>query len=94
MASVNTLCKKLLNVKDIVAEGYDFLPIQTAFSIFESRSEHMLCMKTTVHSVIAHVPDTTNRWRQLEYGVSLTGTQLWPKSKVLLIDSTVQNMAL
>ncbi|MBR2694968.1 MAG: hypothetical protein IKE69_12230 [Thermoguttaceae bacterium] len=59
MASDNSLCIKLLNVKDTVVENDYFFTIQMALSIFESKSDHMLSTKIIARSVIAHVPDMT-----------------------------------
>ena len=59
MATDSSLCKKLLNVKEPSSKDTIFITIQMAFSIFESKSDHMLSTKIIARSVIAHVPDMT-----------------------------------
>ena len=92
MASDNSLCIKLLNVKDTVVENDYFFTIQMALSIFESKSDHMLSTKMIARSAIAHAQDMTSQRIRLAYGAPRTGAPSWSKSKVSLIESTVPSM--
>ena len=94
MATDSSLCKKLLNVKEPSSKDTIFITIQMAFSIFESKSDHMLSTKIIARSAIAHVPDMTNRRIRLAYGAPRTGAPSWSKSKVSLIESTVLSTVL
>ena len=48
-----------------------FKTIQIAFSIFESKSDHMLSTKMIAHSAITHAQDTTSRRIRLDCGAVL-----------------------
>jgi hypothetical protein len=95
MASADTLCKKLLNVKNTVVESYNFYNDVDGVTHLRSRLVLLLGIRMTALSAGEDTsPDTTGRPRKIRSGVGWTFQESSLRSKRLPIESSARNMVL
>lgn len=92
MASVNTLCKSVLNVKNTVIENCNLYSDENGVNIFASKQDQINGMRMTVLSAISHALFMINIPADQPSGEVLTGEVLWLKLSTRLTVSSALNM--
>jgi hypothetical protein len=94
MASANTLCKNLLNVKGVVIEHHNFLLTQTVLNIFGLKHVHPSGSKTYALYVAKNAQDMPTLPLPTKSGEDWTGVASSLRLNVSPIVSNAQNMVL
>ena len=92
MASVNTLCKSVPNVKNTVIKIVIFTLIRMELNIFVSKQDLINGTRTTAHSAINHALFMINIPADQLSGEVWTGVVFWSKLNTRLIGSSALNM--
>lgn len=95
MASADTLCKKLLNVKNTVVESYNFYNDVDGVTHLRIKARPTAWHQDDCLSAGEDTsPDTTGRPRKIRSGVGWTFQESSLRSKRLPIESSARNMVL
>lgn len=92
MASVNTLCKSVPNVKNTVIKIVIFTLIRMELNIFVSKQDLINGTRTTAHSAINHALFMINIPADQLSGEVWTGVVFWSKLNTRRIGSSALNM--
>ena len=92
MASVNTLCKSVPNVKNTVIKNCNLYLIRMELNIFVSKQDLINGTRTTAHSAINHALFMINIPADQLSGEVWTGVVFWSKLNTRRIGSSALNM--